>query len=96
MSAQSRYLAISRAVSGDDIWRERLRIACVLHNVQMEEDTLVLLTAECAEGITVDEHGTVSTAAVTDVQIDAAIAHLAVEDDASPDVPDPALTQEVA
>lgn len=80
LSEPSRYLAIARAVTGDDIWKERLRIACALHNVEVDERALILITAECADHITVDEHGTVTTTGVPDSQIDAAIEGLDTED----------------
>lgn len=86
MSEQSKYWAVSRAVTGDGTWRERLRIACILKGVgEIDERLLILVTAQCADHITVDDHGTVTTTAVTDAQIDTAIETVTVdvEDDGS-------------
>lgn len=79
----SKYLAVSRAVKGDDIWCDRVRTACAIEGLECDERALILITHACAAHIQVDADQMVTTTQVTDTEIRDAIISLMPDDQAT-------------
>ncbi|MCR2051452.1 hypothetical protein NSA19_00990 [Actinomyces bowdenii] len=70
----SNFLKVSRAVNGDTIFIERVRIACSLDNMEYNEDLAIYVANHCVSGIEVDDDFAVNTRNVSDDDIRAGIA----------------------